>query len=268
MRIAHLTPPSATYLIPERSTWPADVTVEDVLVRVDVPLATDPARLTIKDLVYVDAAVTAERAGFDAIFVNTVADYGVDLIRGTTALPTAGAGESSIAAALSAAPSFGIVTVWPSSTQIYYDRVLAATGTAASCTGTRYVLEEPELGEHGGGAGAMAAAHDPGSPIAARVLATALRTVEEDGAASIVLGCSCMSRLTPMLREALDVPVVDPRHTGFEATVAAARAPRAEVAVNPDTTARIVAAVDVWQQLGDSVTSAWDEECGDACAIA
>lgn len=143
MRIAHLTPASAGYLIPGPEQCPPGTTVENVFVRVEVPLATDPARLTLKDLVYVDAAVAAEAEGFDAIFVNTVADYGVGLIRGTVDVPTVGAGEAGIAAALAVAPTFSIVTVWPASTQIYYDRVFAATGTGDRCRSTRFVLDWP-----------------------------------------------------------------------------------------------------------------------------
>ncbi|TYL55506.1 hypothetical protein FXB39_04010 [Nocardioides sp. BGMRC 2183] len=267
MRIAHISPPSATYLSPEADQIPAGVTVEDVLVRVEVPLATDPARLTMKDLVYLDAAITAEKGGFDSIFVNTVADYGVDLIRGTVDVPVTGAGEAGIAAALDRAPTFAIVTVWPSSTQIYYDRVLAATSTAGRCTSVRFVLEESELAEHGGGAGVMAAVDTPDSPTAERVLGVARRAVA-DGAASIVLGCSCMSRLTPSLQAALPVPVIDPRAAGFAASVAAVRTDQAPVIPNRDTVARVIAAVDVWAELGDSVAGGWAEECGDACAIA
>ncbi|GGJ67517.1 aspartate/glutamate racemase family protein [Streptomyces brasiliensis] len=268
MRIAHLTPPSAAYLVPDPAELPGheDVTVENVMIRVEVPLATDPARLVLKDLVYVDSALQAVADGFDGIFVNTVADYGIDLIRGTVDVPAVGAGEASVAEAVSLAPTFGIVTVWPSSTQIYYDRVLAATGAADRCRSTRFVLEETELAGLGGGAGVMAAAHDPDSSVAARVLAVARDAVDRDGAESIVLGCSCMTRLTSYLAAELPVPVVDPRATGFAATVAAARAGRTSVEANPDTVARIRAAVDVWAGMGDSVTTAWADDCGDVCA--
>ena len=45
-------------------------------------LATDPVRLVMKDLVHLKGALRAERGGFDVVFLNMVADDGIDLMRG------------------------------------------------------------------------------------------------------------------------------------------------------------------------------------------
>jgi hypothetical protein len=81
------------------------------------------------------------------------------------------------------------------------------------------------------------------------------------------------------------VPVVSPLSAGHQAAERAARADgaaragraaRAGVvtrpAPNPDTVARVLAAVDAMAPMGASVTSAWAApegvpECGDACAV-
>lgn len=112
----------------------------------------------------------------------------------------------------------------------------------------------------------MAAVHDAGSSVAERVLQVARSAVEQDGADSIVLGCSCMTRLTEGLQSALDVPVIDPLLAGFAATQRAADAPREPLVVNQDTRDRIHAAVDVWAAMGDSTSTAWVDDCGDVCA--
>lgn len=130
----------------------------------------------------------------------------------------------------------------------------------------RFVLDEQELSDMVGGPGVLQVVRDPATLVAERILAVARDAVENDGAESIVLGCSCMTKLTPMLQEALPVPVVDPRRAGFLAAIAAVDEPSRGVEVIPDTWARITAAVDVWAEMGDSITSAWADDCGDVCA--
>lgn len=271
MRIANITTPYATHLQPAAADIRPGCSVVDVLTRVDVPLANDVIRLAMKDLVYVDAAVQAENAGCDAIFVNTVADYGLDLIRSAVSVPVSGAGEAGVRTAASIASRFSFVTVWPSSTKISYDRVLRATGTVDRCASVRYVLEEDELPGLGGGAAVMEAVTHEGSEIADRVLWSCEAAVG-DGAEAIVLGCTCMTALTPFLRSRLSVPVVDPLREGYMAAEAAARAGAttgvaASAMATPDTLARVAAAVDAWSAMGASAPSHWADDCGTACAV-
>jgi allantoin racemase len=241
----------------------------------DVPLASDPLRLALKDLVYVEAAVRAEAAGYDAIFVNTVADYGLELMRSAVSIPVAGAGEAAIAEAGGLGDTFAIVTVWPSSTQIYYDRVLRDTGSRERCRAIHYVLETEEVGQFGGGRAVMSQVERAGTAVAQRVL-RGCQDAATDGADVVILGCTCMSGLVGWLRDNLEVPVVGPLRAGHRAAERAAREVGADgvarSAPNPDTVARVLAAVEAMAPMGASATSAWAAaagvpECGDACAI-
>jgi allantoin racemase len=275
MRIANIVSPGAEYLQPDPAELAPGVTSEVVVTRMDVPMASDPLRLALKDLVYVEAAVRAERAGCDAIFVNTVADYGLPLIRSAVSIPVAGAGESAIAEALGLGGTFAIVTVWPSSTRIYYDRVLRDTGSREQCHSIRYVLEEAELGQLGGGRDVMLQAGKRESSVADRVL-RACKDAAATGASAVILGCTCMTGLVGWLRANLEVAVVSPLHTG----IGSAQAAVADNAARGDTTlpgpaadsvARVLAAVGAMAPMGASVTSAWaataaEPECGDTCA--
>lgn len=267
MRIANLTRPSSDYLIPPDWAVRPGSTVDNVLVRVEVPLATDPLRLTLKDLVYVEAGLRAEADRYDAVFVNTVADYGVELLRASARVPVVGAGEAGIGAALDRAPSFAVVTVWPSSTQIYYDRVYAATGTATQCRSTRFVLDEEELPRLGGGEGVMASVREVSSPVAERVLRVARDAIEKDGAEAIVLGCTCMTALATPLGEQLPVPVIDPLSAGVMLAQerVAAGAPGLG-GVSADSRDRVSAAVAAWEQMGASLPPGWGDHCGEVCA--
>ncbi|MDT4937280.1 MAG: allantoin racemase [Pseudonocardiales bacterium] len=276
MRIANIVSPGAEYLTPAPADVAPDATSELVVIGLEIPMATDPLRLGLKDLIYVEAAVRAERLGFDAVFVNTVADYGLPLMREAVSIPVVGAGEVGFAAAAAGGRPFAIVTVWPSITQISYDRVLRDTGLAGQCRDIRYVLEEPELATLGGGRAVMDAVDRPGTEIAHRVRHSCVQA-EAGGAEAIVLGCTCMAALTEWLQEAVRIPVINPLREGHQAAEAAVRAvargERAPHTPNPDSVARLLAAVAAMTPMGASLPSNWiatdtaDADCGDVCAV-
>jgi allantoin racemase len=274
-RVANIVSPGAEHLTPAQEHLAAGVTSGLVVTKMDVPLASDPLRLALKDLVYVEAAVRAAAAGYDAIFVNTVADYGLELMRSAVSIPVAGAGAAAIAEAGGLGDTFAIVTVWPSSTQIYYDRVLRDTGSRQRCRDIHYVLESEEVGEFGGGRAVMSQVEHAGTAVAQRVLRGCLDAVAA-GADVVILGCTCMNGLAGWLGDNLKVPVVNPLRAGHKAAERAAREAEAGRAAgpapNPDTVARVLAAVEAMAPMGASVTSAWTAadgapECGDACAV-
>lgn len=274
MRIANIVSPGAEYLTPAAGDIAPDATSELVVIAMEIPMATDPLRLGLKDLIYVEAAVRAERLGFDAVFVNTVADYGLPLMREAVSIPVVGAGEVGFATAAAGGRSFAIVTVWPSTTRMSYDRVLRETGLAGGCREIRYVLEEPELATLGGGRAVMDAVDRPGTEVAHRVR-NSCSQAEAAGAEAIVLGCTCMAALTEWLQEAVSVPVVNPLRAGHraaeQAVRAVARGEGTSHVPNPDSVARVLAAVDAMTPMGASLPASWSApeaaaDCGDVCA--
>jgi len=275
MRIANIVSPGAEYLTPAPADVAADATSELVVIAMEIPMATDPLRLALKDLVYTEAAVRAERLGFDAVFVNTVADYGLPLMREAASIPVVGAGEVGFRVAAEGGRPFAIVTVWPSTTQLSYDRVLRDTGLAGQCREIRYVLEEPELATLGGGRAVMQAVDTPGTAIAHRVRHSCVQA-QQAGAEAIVLGCTCMAALTDWLQDEVAIPVVNPLREGHRAAEDAVRAVKRGEGTrrtpNPDSVARLLAAVDAITPMGSSLPSNWesadaDPECGDVCAV-
>jgi len=270
MRIANIVSPGAEYLQPAAADVAPDAVSELVVIALEIPMATDPLRLGLKDLVYVEAAVRAERLGCDAVFVNTVADYGLPLMREAVSIPVVGAGEVGLRTAANGGRSFAIVTVWPSITQPSYDRVLRDTGLGAQCREIRYVLEEPELATLGGGRAVMDAVDRPGSDVAHRVRHSCVQA-EAAGAQAIVLGCTCMAALTEWLQEAVQIPIVNPLREGHRAAEQAVRVGRPRTHTpNPDSVERLLAAVAAMTPMGASLPANWvaggDAECGDVCA--
>jgi allantoin racemase len=270
VKIANIVSPGAEYLVPAADDIADGAGYEIVVTKVDVPIAVDPLRLALKDLVYAEAAVRAERSGCDAVFVNTVADYGVPLMRSAVDIPVRGAGEASIEAAAALGTNFSIVTVWPSSTRIYYDRVLRDAGATERCASIRYVLEETELGPLGGGRGVMAEVAQSGSAVAERVLHASKEAAASDHADVIILGCTCMAGLTEFLQRNLEVPVVNSLRAGYLAAQADAYNAHTGPTANPDTVARVIAAVDAMTPMGASTPQPWTNtatgDCGDICA--
>jgi Asp/Glu/hydantoin racemase len=223
MRLANIVSPGAEHLVPPATVVGSGSSVENVVLRADIPLAVDPLRLALKEIVYVEAAVRAESQGFDAVFVNTVADYGLALIASTLRIPVVGAGEASVDAAAGRGQSFSFVTVWPSSTKGHYERLLRATGAEERCVSIRYVTTESELPDLGGARGVMGAITSDVDPLADRVLEACVDAIKVDGADTIILGCTCMTGLSAFLEAALGQSIIDPLVEGCVAAELAAR---------------------------------------------
>lgn len=271
MRIANIVSPGAEHLQPAPADIAADMSSELVVIALEIPMAMDPLRLALKDLVYVEAAIRAERSGCAAVLVNTVADYGLAPMREAVSIPVVGAGETGLRVAAEGGRSFAVVTVWPSVTQISYDRVLHDTGLSGQCREIRYVLEEPELSTLGGGRAVLDAVDHPGTEVAQRVRHSS-QQAEAAGAEAIVLGCTCMAALTGWLQEAVAIPVVNPLREGHRAAEAAARDHVVRPQPNPDSVERVRAAVAAIATMGASLPANWtpeaaDPECGDTCAV-
>jgi allantoin racemase len=268
LKIANLVTPGAEYQVPPNSYIAADASIVNILTRVEVRLANDPLRMAMRDLVYVEAALRAVEAGCDAIFVNTVGDFGVEMMRHAVSVPVVGAGEASYELASRNDEPFGLVTVWPSSTRGSYERILRRLGLLEQCTSIHFVLEETEIGSLGGGVGVMAAADDPGSAVAERVLASC-RAAVQDGAKSVVLGCTCMAGLAQFLQQNMDVEVINPLVVGYLKAEAEGRASSpgpAEIATQ-ESIQRVQAAVQAWEAMGRYAPDVWEDDCGDTCAV-
>jgi allantoin racemase len=162
----------------------------------------------------IDAGIAAARSGASAVFINTFGDYGIAELRSALSIPVVGAGEAAMAVAATLGRRFSIVTIWPRSLGFIYDERLASCGMGRRCTGVRYVLDEGEL--------ANSAYDDPVAKLRAadatlldRVMAAADAAVRQDGADTIVLGCTCMSPIAARIASRINVPVVDAMVTGY-----------------------------------------------------
>jgi allantoin racemase len=175
---------------------------------------TSQLTLAITDMLHVNAGLRASEEGCDALFVNAVPDYGVPLLRASLPIPVIGAGESSMLVARSLGRRFSIVTAWPESSHPMYDRLLSQTGMASYCASVVYTLTDEEASsEHVTEYYAAMATNE--ESLLDRLERSCLRAFDEDGADTVILGCTCMHPVAEELARRFDRPVLDPVMVGW-----------------------------------------------------
>ncbi len=237
--------------------------------------ASTPYERLVVDLGYVDAAQAAAADGCDALFINSMADYGIEAMRAAVGIPVVGAGEAALRVAGREGRRFAIVTVWPSSMRFLYDERLRACGLEPACVSIRHLSGEDELARLGADDGVMSRMRRGEGAIVARLAAMCADAVREDGAECIALGCTCMAPVGPAIAAACFVPVIESSRAGFLATIAAARDPvlraPATGSRRSSRTALVPALVDAWFQAsgreGASKPDAAPPTDGGDCAV-
>lgn len=169
----------------------------------------NPLDLAIQEIGYLDAGITASNDGCDAVVINSVGDYGLAALKSATRKAAIGAGEAGMRIAAATGRPFAIVTIWPSSTAFLYRKVLGDTGLAADCSAVLHVGTETEQARLGEDQDYIARMQGGDTALLSRILDQCRHAVS-NGAAAILLGCTCMSPIAGRIQAALDVPVVNP----------------------------------------------------------
>jgi allantoin racemase len=202
------------------------------------------------ELTTVDAAEGAIADGCDAMFIDSVGDYGIAAIRALTAVPVVGAGEVAIERAARLG-RFAIVTVWPPSMAHIYDERLAVVPGGERCLDVHHVFGDDELDRPGGAAAIHRQASTAATDAVTRVVDACRRVAARVDA--IVLGCTCMSALAPQVAAVCPVPVIDPSVAGYERAVELASADPTRDADAPATrrAGQVRRLVDGWLEDAD-----------------
>jgi allantoin racemase len=175
-----------------------------------------PLDVVLTELGHVDAALRAAPGSADAVLLDTFGEYGLAAMRSGLVMPVIGAAEAALAEARLAGPRFGIVTVWPESMDWLYQRQLRLLDSRENCVGIRYV----------GGAAAseqtpretLGAMHREDAGWIGRI-ASAMQSLVDEGASSIVLGCTCMAPVWEALAGRASVPVICAARAGVRAVL-------------------------------------------------
>jgi len=174
----------------------------------------------ITALGYLDCAIEAEKNGYDAIFINTFGDYGIDEMKSALNIPVVGAGEATMSLACNLGRRFSIVTIWqPSKNHIYHERIRNC-GMEQRCVSIRNVLSNSEAVKLSDGDDAVIQMRAGDSTILQRIIESVDNAVKQDGADTVLLGCTCMAPIGPIIADQCSVPVLEAMRTGYRVTEA------------------------------------------------
>ena len=105
---------------------------------------------------YLAAGIEAADAGADAVYINTVGDYGLSALNQVLSIPAMGAGSGALQYALTSASSFSIVTLWPPAMRFIYDAMLADSKLTQYCDEIVHLSDDTLLATSSGPLEAMA----------------------------------------------------------------------------------------------------------------
>ena len=168
----------------------------------------------VVDIQYRDAGRRAQREGFDAVYINTVGDYGLAEMRAELDIPVVGSGETAYRTATTFGP-FAVVTIWPPSMDFVRERVLAQSGTEGNYLGVTNLSRDEDM---------QTLYDDENFVTAMRACSlTSLQAIREardaaierDGAAAVILGCTCMAPAAAMLPPHDAAVTLDPMTLGY-----------------------------------------------------
>lgn len=161
-------------------------------------------------------AILAEEAGSDAIVIDCFGDPGLQAVREVLSIPVVGPGQASMSMANQLGHSFSVVTV--------LDSVVPMIKNAA----VQYGLGRKLSSVRSVGIPVLEIEDDLERLHTALSVAS-LRAIQEDGAHTIVLGCTgftgCADAISKFLLEEteLHIPVIDPLPTAVATAVAISR---------------------------------------------
>jgi allantoin racemase len=184
------------------------------------------------DLAHVDAAERAVADGVDAILIDSTCDWGIEAIRAAVDVPVVGAGEVGIAEASAGGRPFSIVTVWPPALDFLYAERLRMVPGGDQCVGIRYASRDDELHKLGTDDSVIARMDRREASILERLVDECRRSVAEDGAEAVLLGCTCMAKSAPLIRERFtDAPLVESARSALKVALDTVPARRNRTAI-------------------------------------
>lgn len=156
--------------------------------------------MALADIGVLEAGLSAEARGYDAVCIDTMSDSGMAALRSELSIPVIAPGRFSMLAALMLGKRFSIIAMWPHWRHIY-EKNLNELGLWHACASIRGLDMTPD------NQSLLAGKEADVFPALERM---ARRCIEEDGADVILLGSTTMHQAHGFLVERLPVPVVNP----------------------------------------------------------
>ena len=156
--------------------------------------------MALAEIGMLQAGLSAEADGFDAVCIDTMSDSGVAALRSELTIPVIGPGRASMLMAMMLGNRFSIVTMWDRWRHLY-EKTLNELRLHHACASIRALDIAPDNRD------LLAGKEDEVFPA---LEAAARACIDEDGAEVIVLGSTTMHQAHGFLSERLEVPVINP----------------------------------------------------------
>ena len=160
---------------------------------------TSPHDWMLLDIALLEAGLSAEEDGFDAVVIDTVSDSGADALRSMLDIPVLAPGRASLIFSLTLGRRFGVMAQWEPALA-RYEKVLDEWGLRSRCAGVEHFDTPPDF------ANLITGKEDAVFPK----MEAACRRLVERGADVICLGSTTMHQAHGHLSSVLEVPVVNP----------------------------------------------------------
>ncbi len=144
----------------------------------------------------IQEATLAEKEGFDAVVLDCAADPGLRAIKEKLTIPVVGSGEASYLTAMTVSAKFSIIAVLEQSVRLMEENIQKYGFSSRLASVRSADVPVLDLKNH--------------EAALEAICRTAKKAIEEDGAQSIVLGCTGMKKLCAEVEKELGVPVIEP----------------------------------------------------------
>lgn len=161
---------------------------------------------SLADAFCLEAGLSAEEQGYDAVCINTMSDSGLHALRSRLSIPVVGAGRSSFFLAAELGRKFSVITMWPEWYWLY-EKLAKDTGLGDRLASIRDIGVRPDTQE------LLAGKEDF---VFAALEEQCLKAIHEDGADVLILGSTTMHQSAGYLQQRLPVPLINPGLMAFK----------------------------------------------------
>lgn len=166
---------------------------------------------------HTDAALSAVEDGCNVVIIDSVGDFGLEVMSTILPIPVLGPGQLALEQASRGGRKFGIVTVWPASMNLILESRLATARCESLCVGIINIEQPQHLERLSEPQGCLALAHGEHDRLVERITAAVSSLVDKNGAEAVMLGCTCMFDLAEDIAAVTQAPIINPLMVALDA---------------------------------------------------
>jgi allantoin racemase len=156
--------------------------------------------MTLADAFVLQAGMSAEDEGYDAVCINSMSDSGLNALRSRLSIPVVGPGQSCFCMAMMLGEKFSVLTMWSQWFPLY-QKVIKDLGIQHRLASIRSIETRPDKEELLSGKEEV---------VFGLLEKEAELAISKDGADVLILGSTTMHQSHNFLVERFDVPVLNP----------------------------------------------------------